>query len=169
MTRITGSWLLSISCSPVFASSHNRAFSVLLMTKNLCFTIYFFLMIIFKRRENSCAFMWERNISVSDPHEGEFMKYSLSLLFPPCISEARPNLHFNLILGEIFLLVQDVLKLSSPCSAASGTGHLLQSSYKWWTWTWRSEKKKLCLYEDINIVSVKPNLYSTIKVTFDGL
>lgn len=58
------------------------------------------------------------------------MKCSLSLLFPPCISEVRPNLRFNLILGDIFLLVQDVLKFSSPCSAASGRGPFLQSGYK---------------------------------------
>lgn len=33
----------------------------------------------------------------------------------------------------------------------------------------KRKKKKFCLYEDINIVSIKHNLYSAIKVTFDGL
>lgn len=57
-------------------------------------------------------------------------KSSAFLPLPPYYFRSEANWCFNLMLGERFPLVQDVLKLSNPPSPTSGMGLFWQSGYK---------------------------------------
>lgn len=77
---------------------------------------------------------------------------------------------FKVMLGKGFPSIQNAPKLSSPCSAASGIGHFLESGYKELNWNLKDWDQKLCLYEDVlTFFPINQDLHIAGKVPSEHL